>query len=42
VTLDTATTALMRFQRAIAAGQGDEDMAAIVKSVRAEGIERKT
>lgn len=37
VTLDSATTALTRFQRAIAAGQGEEDMAAIVKSVRAEG-----
>jgi 3-hydroxyisobutyrate dehydrogenase len=35
VTLDTATSALIRFQAAIAAGQGDEDMAAIVKSVRA-------
>ena len=37
VTLDSATAALTRFQRAMASGQGDEDMAAIVKSVRAEG-----
>jgi 3-hydroxyisobutyrate dehydrogenase len=37
VTLDTATSALIRFQAAIAAGQGDEDMAAIVKSVRTGG-----
>lgn len=37
VNLDTATTALMRFQRAMAAGLSDEDMAAIVKSIRAEG-----
>jgi 3-hydroxyisobutyrate dehydrogenase len=34
ITLDTAASALVRFQAAIAAGQGDEDMAAIVKSVR--------
>jgi 3-hydroxyisobutyrate dehydrogenase len=37
ITLDTAASALVRFQAAIAAGQGDEDMAAIVKSVRAGG-----
>jgi 3-hydroxyisobutyrate dehydrogenase len=34
ITLDTAASALVRFQAAIAAGQGDEDMASIVKSVR--------
>ena len=36
VTLRTAATALDRFQAAIANGHGDEDMAAIVKTARAE------
>jgi 3-hydroxyisobutyrate dehydrogenase len=35
VELRAATTAVKRFNEAIVAGQGDEDMAAIVKSVRA-------
>jgi 3-hydroxyisobutyrate dehydrogenase len=36
VALKTAKSGLSRFEAAIAAGQGDEDMAAIVKSIRAE------
>lgn len=40
VALDTATSAVIRFQAAIAAGQGDEDMAAIVKSIRADGARK--
>jgi 3-hydroxyisobutyrate dehydrogenase len=35
VTLQTAATALDRFREAIAAGHGDEDMAAVVKAARA-------
>jgi 3-hydroxyisobutyrate dehydrogenase len=37
VTLATADTALRRFREAIDAGNGDEDMAALVKAVRARG-----
>ena len=36
VTLETAATALARFREAIDAGLGDEDMAALVKAVRAK------
>jgi 3-hydroxyisobutyrate dehydrogenase len=35
VRLQTADAALERFRAAIAAGQGDEDMAAIIKTIRA-------
>ena len=38
VSLRSAATALERFREAIAAGQGDEDMAAIVKAVRAANL----
>ena len=37
VALRTAETALERFREAIAAGHGDEDMAAIVKAIRVRG-----
>ena len=37
LTLKTAQVALERFQESIASGQGDEDMAAIVKALRASG-----
>jgi 3-hydroxyisobutyrate dehydrogenase len=36
VVLQTAQTALRRFRASVATGHGDEDMAAIVKAVRAE------
>jgi 3-hydroxyisobutyrate dehydrogenase len=38
VSLRTAATARERFRESIAAGQGDEDMAAIVKAVRAANL----